>query len=410
MRSENFSNLRPDKEQEPYLTFFMKVIPLLEIMLAGIGLYYLGFAEGGMFGWAKLIILLAAAYAVAYAILRMGIERGVPLVAAKSRLAGPLSGLSIAFVGVCFFLVTAPGLTISPVEEARLTAHLEQVGHYADARVSVADQAAELVPIMQGLAEDLSARTEQESGSGFGPIAEAWDSLRGRADGLATQMTVSLGIREELLNGIQNQRLAMETMLADESTSIWDRRAALRTQQARLMSLLAELDKAVPVSVVRSYVSELEGGVLVPNRQDANAKINRTLSGYSETLMTALAEQRGVSATPPAFPSKTGALDTFAYIGKFAPVFLFAFLVDMVFPLALWSYVLMTMIAHSPQVWKKPRKLNDLDRLTGMRAISARQMRDLIDDDDDDDLNGPDGVRHEAPPRSVHRATIKSRR
>ncbi|WP_371157019.1 hypothetical protein [Jannaschia sp. 2305UL9-9] len=404
---ENYLTLRPDKEREPYLTLFMKLIPLLEILLAGFGLYFLGFAEGGILGWAKLIVLLAAAYAVAYAILRMAIERGVPLVAAKSRIAGPMSGLSIAFVGACFFLVTAPGLTIFQVEESRLTAHLEQIGNYADVRVSIADQAVELVPIMQAVAEDLAARTEQESETGVGPIALAWDSLTSRAEGLSSQMTVSLGVRGDLLDRIHAQRMAMETTLADESVSIWDRRAVLRMQQARLMSLLAELDQAVPVSVVRSYASELEGGVLVPDREDANARINRTLAGYADTLMSALVEQRSLSATPPAFPSRTGALDTFAYAGKFAPVFLFAFLVDMVFPLALWAYVLMTMIAHSPQVWAKPRTLTDLDRLTGMRPMSARQMRELTDDDDD--LTESTPVRDVAPPRAPMRPNGKAR-
>lgn len=402
-------NMRPDKEREPYITLFIKLIPFLEILLAGFGLYFLNFAEGGLLGWAKLIVLLAAAYAVAYAILRMGIERGVPLVAQKSRLAGPLSGLSIAFVGVCFFLVTAPGLTIFQVEESRLTAHLEQVGYYADARVSVADQAVELVPIMQSVTEDLFAREEQEGATGYGPIAQAWESLHGRANGLTTQITASLGVRGELLGQIQAQRMSMETTLADESTGIWDRRAALRTQQARLMSLLAELDKAVPVSVVRSYASELDAGVLVPNREDASSKINRTLAGYADTLMSALAEQRGLSATPPAFPSRTGALDTFAYAGKFAPVFLFAFLVDMIFPLALWAYVLMTMIAHSPQVWEKPRKPTDLDRLTGMRPMSTRQMRELTDDDDDD-LSGPYPVHEVGPSRAPMRPNGKARK
>jgi hypothetical protein len=61
----------------------------------------------------------------------------------------------------------------------------------------------------------------------------------------------------------------------------------------------------------------------------------------------------------------------------------------MVFPLALWAYVLMTMIAHSPQVWEKPRKITDLDRLTGMRPMSARRMRELTQDDDEDGLDEP---------------------
>ena len=377
----SFDGVRRDKEREPYLTFFLKFVPLLEILLAGVGLYLMGFAEGGFVGWAKLIVFCAAAYAVAYAIYRMAIEKGVPLVAAKSKLAGPLSGLSVFLVGAAFFAVTAPGLTISPVEEMRLSAHLEVLGTYVDERVRVADQVAELVSSMQAMADDLGARTAQEVASGFGPIAETLNSLHGRAAGLATQMSASITLRQELIGRIQAQRLAMEQTLADEGVSIWARRADLRSQQARLMSLLSQLDQAVPVSIVASYASELQGGVLIPNRPDANAAINRTLSGYSDTLSAALAGRDGSTSESPAFPSKTGAMDTFQYAGKYAPVFMFAWLVDMAFPLTLWAYVLMTVIAHSPQVWAKPRRNSDFDDLTGLRPINLTGFQDVKNGD-----------------------------
>jgi hypothetical protein len=376
-KPENFGGVRRDLDRQPYLTVLLKVVPLFEIGLAGFGLYLMGFAEGGFVGWAKLIVFCLAAYAVAYAIYRMAIEKGVPLVAAKSKLAGPLSGLSVFLVGAAFFAVTAPGLTISPVEEMRLSAHLEGLGSYVDGRLRVADQAAELVPSMKAMADDLSARTAQEGASGFGPIAEALNSLHGRAAGLATQMSASITLRQGLIEQIQAQRLAMEQTLADESVSIWVRRAELRSQQARLMSLLSELDQAVPVSIVVSYASELQGGVLIPNRPDANAAINRTLNGYADTLTSALAGHDGAITEPPAFPSKTGAMDTFQYAGKFAPVFMFAWLVDMAFPLSLWAYVLMTVVAHSPQVWAKPRRNSDFDDLTGLRPISLAKFQEV---------------------------------
>jgi len=374
---ESLGGVRRDMDRQPYLTVLLKVVPFFEIVLAGVGLYLMGFAEGGFVGWAKLIVFCMAAYAVAYAIYRMAIEKGVPLVAAKSKLAGPLSGLSVVLVGAAFFAVTAPGLTISPVEEMRLSAHLEGLGSYVDGRLRVANQAAELVPSMQAMADDLSARTAQEGASGFGPIAETLSSLHGRAAGLATQMSASITLRQGLMGQIQAQRLAMEQTLADESVSIWVRRAALRSQQARLMSLLSELDQAVPLSIVASYASELQGGVLIPNRPDANAAINRTLSGYADTLTSALAGHDGSIAEPPAFPSKTGAMDTFQYAGKFAPIFMFAWLVDMAFPLSLWAYVLMTVVAHSPQVWAKPRRNSDFDDLTGLRPISLAKFQEV---------------------------------
>lgn len=380
------SDPMPDKEREPYLALFLKLIPFLEIILAGAGLYYLGFAEGGAIGWIKLIVFCVAAYAVSYAIYRMAIEKSVPLVAAGSKLAAPLGGLTVALVGASFFMVTAPGLTISQVEEMRLAAHLETLGSYSDGRVAIADQTAELVPIMQAMAQDLHARTEQESDTGRGPITRSLESLFGRANGLSTQMTVSLGVRQEVLDRISELRNVMETTLTDERVSIWVRRASLRALHAQMLSLLAELDKAVPVSMVRSYASELQSGVLIPNRGDASAKINRTLSGYSGTLMAALAEQNGVAGDAPTFPSKAGALDTFQFVGKFAPVFLFTFIVDMAFPLTLWLYVLMTVKVHTPPTPPKPRQRSDFDDLTDLRAIDLRRLRN-----EDDASGSPSG-------------------
>ena len=138
-RSNNASAPKHKSEQEPYQARSLKVIPFLEVTLAGAGMYHLGFADGGAIGWVKLIVFCIAAYVVSYVIYRMAIEKGVLLVAAGSKLAAPLSGLTVALVGAAFFMVTAPGLTISPVEEARQAMHLEAFGSYIDGRVAVAD-------------------------------------------------------------------------------------------------------------------------------------------------------------------------------------------------------------------------------------------------------------------------------
>jgi hypothetical protein len=400
-QNTNARAANPQKEQEPYLALLLKLIPFFEVLLAGIGLYYLGFAEGGAIGWVKLIALCAAAYAVSYATFRMAIEKGVPLSANGVKLAAPLSGLTVALIGTAFFSVTSPGLTIAQVEDLRQSKYLEAMGSYSDGRVAVADQAAEMVPIMQSMAEDLDTRREQECRTGCGTIAQALEALFGRAEGLSTQMTVSLGVRQEVLDRIAALRESMQATLADETVSIWDRRARLRIQHSQILSLLTELDKAVPVSMVRSYASELQGGVLIPNREDANAIINHTLGGYANTLMTALAEQKGVAGDPPAFPSKTGSLDTFQYIGKFAPVFLFAFIVDFAFGLTLWAYTLMTVRVHTPPPPPKPRKRSDFDDLTELRSMDIRKLGN-------DDTSEPEG--DPTPNNPSHKSNRKPRR
>lgn len=395
----------PETQTEPYLTRSLRLIPFLETVLAAIGMYFLGFADGGVIGWVKLIVFCTAAYLVSYAIYRMAIEKGVPLAAAGSKIAAPLSGLSIAIVGAAFFMVTAPGLTISPVEEMRQAAHLEALGSYVDDRVAAANGAAELVPAVQAITGDLQARTDQETDTGRGPIARMLESLSGRGNGLAAQMTASLAVRQDVLGRIAGLRGAMEATLADETVNIWTRRSSLRAQQGQMLSLLSELDRAVPVSMMRSYASELRSGVLIPNREDASARINQTLSGYADSLTAALSEQTSVVGDPPVFPSRTGALDTFQYAGKFAPVFLFAFIVDFGFGLALWAYTLMTVRVHTPPAPKPPRPRSDFDDLTDLRAIDIARLRN--DDGLDSDTHSPP---IKPPHRPSNRPNGKARR
>lgn len=396
--------------QSNYLPIFLILIPLVEIGLFAIAGYHLGFATGGWMGIAKLSIISIGAFLVAYATYRMAIEKGALLYVKGAVVALVLSGGSVSIVGTTFFTATSAGLSMAPVQEAQLSEFVQEVGPYFDGRIAVADQAAEMAPIMQALAKDLSARTDQEGGTGTGPIFRTLNSLFGRADGLSQQITVSMAVRREVLERIAAIRAMMEETLADEDRNIWDRRSEMRRQYNLLLSQLGELDKAIPVSLVRSYAAELEGGVLIPNREDASARINHTLGGFAATLTEALAAQKGVAEDPPAFPAKVGALETFRYAGKNIPIILVAFIVDLLFPLALWGYAVMTLAQldkdTNPQRWaKKARAESDVDRVTRLRAMP-------IPEADDGTKQSPDTQADEplAPPRKPHRPISKSRR
>lgn len=368
-------------EQANYLPIFLILIPLIEILLFAIAGYHLGFANGGWMGIAKLAILTIGAFLVAYATYRMAIEKGALLYVKGAIFALVLSGGSVGIVGSTFFIATSAGLSMAPVQEAELGAFLQEVGPYVDGRIAVVDQAAELAPIMQALAEDLSARTTQEGETGPGPIYRTLNSLFGRADGLSQQITVSLAVRQDVLAQITALRSAMEATLADEDRTIWDRRAEMRRQYTQLLSALTQLDQAIPVSLVRSYAAELWGGVLIPNREAASARINRTLGGYAASLTEALAAQKGVAGDPPAFPAKIGALETFRYAGKNIPIILAAFLVDLLFPLALWGYAVMTLVQidkdRNPHRWAKTQRAeSDIDVITKRRPMQIPRARD----------------------------------
>jgi len=375
------SDSAPLSAQSNYLPIFLFFIPLVEISLFGIAGYYLGFADGGWLGVAKLVCLCIGAFLVAYATYRTAIEKGALLYVKGSVFALVLSGASVGIVGTMFFTATSAGLTISSVQEAELGDFVQKIGPYFDGRIAVTNQAAELAPVMQGLAEDLSARRDQEGATGSGPIHRALNSLFGRANGLSQQITVSMAVRQDVLDRILALRRAMEDTLADEDRNIWDRRAEMRRQYNELLSLLVELDKAIPVSLVRSYAAELQGGVLIPNREEANARINHTLGGLAATLSEALAEQKGVAGDPPAFSDRVGAMETFSYLGKNIPIVMAAFIVDLLFPLVLWGYAVITLAQvdrdANPQRWaKKQRMASDIDRVTALRAMPIPKSAD----------------------------------
>lgn len=396
--------------QPNYLPTFMILIPLVEILLFAIAGYHLGFADGGWLGFAKLAIISIGAYLVAYATYRTAIEKGALLYVKGSVFALVLSGGSVGIVGTTFFTATSAGLGMAPVQEAELGEFVQEIGPYFDGRIAVADQAAEMAPIMQALAKDLSARTDQEGGTGTGPIYRTLKSLFVRADGLSQQITVSMAVRQEVLDRIAASRAAIEETLTDEDRNIWERQTEMRRQYNQLLSQLGELDKAIPVSLVRSYAAELEGGVLIPNREDASARINHTLGGFSASLTEALAAQKGVAGDPPKFPAKVGALETFRYAGKNIPIILVAFIVDLLFPLALWGYAVITLAQidrdTNPQRWaKQARAVSDIDRVTRLRAMP-------IPSSDEWDGQDPtaDADDHLGQPRAPHRPDHKSRR
>lgn len=413
--SNNFPNLPPGQDQDEeaanYLPIFLIIIPLIEVALFAIAGYRLGLAAGGLIGWAKLSLLSGGAYLVAYAIYRMAIEKGTLLYIKGSVAALVLSGLSIGLVGSTFFTATSAGLMISKFEEANLSEFVQDVGPYFDGRIAVAQQSAELAPILHAMSQNLSSQMDTEGDSGIGPIFRALEGLFNRTDGLLQQITVSLAVQQEVLERIAALRRAMEDTLADEGRNIWNRRADLRRQYSQMQSLLVELDKAIPVSLVHSFSAELGGGVLIPNREDATARINHNLNGFAANLTEALAVQKGVAGDPPAFPDKAGALGTFKHAGRNLPIVMVAFIVDILFPVALWGFATLTMVhidrEQNPDRWaKKRRAARDVDTITRMPPRSIPRPED-----------GPDQGDEELPPssprpphRKPQRPSNKSRR
>lgn len=394
-----------------YLSAFLIIIPLIEIFLFAVACHYLGLGEGGWFGIAKLTLLCIGAFCVSYAIYRMAVEKGALLYVKGSLLALVFSVMSIGVVSGSYFITTSAGWMISKVEESNLGQFVQQVGTYSDTRVAAADRAAELAPVMDAMTQDLSARTDSEGATGPGPIFRALNGLLQRTGGLSQRINESLALRQNVLAQIAETRRIMDETLADEGRNIWTRRAELRNHYSRLQRLWIELDAAVPANLVRSFAAELESGVLIPNRADANARIHHTLDGYAATLAEALGAQNKAAGEPPAFPEKTGVLETFKHAGRYLPVVMTAFIVDVLFIFALLFYAVLTLkfadIDDNPDRWaKKKRRVSPFDIIADMLPRSIPVPHHEREPTRPDQEGGPPAT----PPKSPKHTNKQSRR
>lgn len=347
MSNINTQDHLPDKEKDNYLKLGLKFIPALETALLLLALHQLGFSAGGIVGWVKLGIFGITAYAVSYLIYRMAIEKGATLNSVGYKTAGALSGVSVLLVGIAFFIATAAGLSIGSVEEARLSGYFKVQEVYVDARSVRAAGFAKLAPVITTIADDLESKAACEiktscvsgrGSGGYGPTSRMLQTLSDRARGIADTVKAGMIKRRKVQQKLAALQANMSETLADEGTNIWERRAELRKRHVQLNRLLNRLDEAVPASLITSYARELRSGISIPKRAEVSKTINRILNGYAGSIEAAFAGIKRNNVTRANFPSRTGAMDTFAYAANYAPVFLLAFLIDVTFPIALWAY------------------------------------------------------------------------
>ena len=284
---------------------------------------------------------------------RLAIERGAPLAVKGFKSAAVISVVSILLVGVGLWSGTFPGLSIASVEERRLQAWVTEKIRFVEIQGAAASKSAGLVPVISSISADLSVKAECEKKTscvsgrgrgGYGAVARALENLSARAKAIATQAQAGLKQRDVLLAQLAGLTARMQDMLADESKSIWDRRAGLRKIDAQVGQTLQNLGSAVPASMLSAYARELKTGIAVPGNDAAAAAINRLLSGYASSL-EAVSENTGVSgAIDPSFPPRTGAYETFGYIGQYAPLALLTLAIELVFPIVLWGYTVLTLL------------------------------------------------------------------
>ena len=366
----------PKKQRVPYLTRVLFVAPLLSALMLVMGLINLVGASDWI-DWAKIIVIALAAFVISYAVYRLAVEKGAPLAARGITSAGVISVLSIVIVAIGLWMGTFPGLALPGVEERRLQEYVVAKSEFAQEQSSIASSAARLVPLVTSISADLSQKVECEiasscvSGSGtggYGPTARVLENLAARARAVADEASAGLADRDALLDDLAVLTRAMQELLVDESLSIWERRTELRQLDAQIGEVLERLEGVVPAALVVAYAAELRAGIELPNSTSTANAINRYLAGYADSLEAVLGNLSYEDAANPAFPTRSGAWETFAYIGQYAPIALLTFAIELVFLLALWAFTLLTLLwerfRDDPEGDRQDEEQTEFDRLT----------------------------------------------
>lgn len=92
------------------------------------------------------------------------------------------------------------------------------------------------------------------------------------------------------------------------------------------------------MALLMAYAGELEAGVSVPGRAEAQGRLNAILERHGQALSAVIGSIEGAEQAAPSFPPRTGVSDTFGYFGHFLPVAAITAVVELIFPLVLWAY------------------------------------------------------------------------
>ena len=367
----------PDKPRQPYLNTVMFLAPLLSALMLGMGIVNMIGADGGLIDILKIVVITIAAFVISYAVYRLAIEKGAPLASRGMTSAGIISVVSILLVGGGLWSGTFPGLAMNGVEERRLQEFISANARYVEERSLYTSRAVRAVPVIASISADLASKQECEtvsscvSGSGnggYGQVARAMENLAARAQVITQEALAGLRQHDALLEELSGLSARQQNILADETTSIWVRRSALRQINTQVGQVLNRLEEAVPVAMLMAYADELRTGIEIPGNAAVTATINGFLNGYAANLETVLDGIGNSQAESPVFPPRSGAIETLSYIGQYAPIAILTFAIELIFPLALWAYTLLTLIweryRDDPENTPRVSDPSDFERLT----------------------------------------------
>jgi len=336
----------PDKPGIPLMDRILPLLAMISILLVCLAMPNLFRAES-IWDYGKCLLIGLSAGLVSYGINRLAIDRGTIQAAIGTPGATSLSLSTILFVGFGLFGVTFAGLTLPQTDQLRIQAFARvQAAHVTSAN-DIAQQSARIIPAIQAVTDDLTAKEACEiatscvsgaSATGVGSVSRAISSEVQRARVILDQVRSGADAMRASQDRLTQLNGQFQQIAADDSLSVAARRAEAQNIAQELQQARATLVEATPVALVEAYAQSLKQGVSIPNRPTASANLSNILRQHGLALEAVTASANGTVGPSPTFPASAGVSDTFAHILHFLPIALIIAVIEMVFPVTLWLY------------------------------------------------------------------------
>lgn len=356
--------------------------------------------------YAKAGLLAVGGTAVAYGVNKLAVDKGAPLAVIGYAGAGLASLLSSTIVGGGLFAATYAGLTKNDVEDLRLNNHGSAVVEYVSTQTAYSDQTARVLPAVNAVVSDLGQKATCEYQSsclsgrgngGQGPVFRALQEQLGLAQSVAGQLEAGDDDRTRSVAKLSALLGEYQKLLGDQDLSADKRRMALQAIDAEIRQTASHLKEAIPTTFVSSYASKLSAGADIEGRLAASRTLSSILNGHGNSIAGVLASVPDVPEALPPFPQKAGVSDTFAYIGHFIPIAVLAFVVEFIFPVAMWLYAYWTLS------WKMHRR----EPASPRAYLNEDPFHGLLDDEPGFSRDGISHEQEDLPERPVSRSTVE---
>ena len=344
----------PKRDAVPFALMATSSLAVASGLMLGFAVPHL-IGGGGVINLIKSGLMAGAGALVAYGVNRLAVEKGAPQAAIGMMGAKLVSVASILFVGGGLFTATYAGFTIQQVKELRLREFGAEVASFVDYRARKAVESSRAVPVVQTIVDDLAIKELCEkqssclSGSshvGAGPVTRLLAEKRGRAETIVQQVSDGDAVRRSSIEQLNKLIAGYQDILNDPELDGAERQKRLQLNISKTGQALSALDEAVPTALLLAYANELQSPVSIAGNRDISRKVSALLSGYADSLNTALHSKPADDRDPPRSPGMTGVSDTFSYLGHFLPIAAIVAVVELCFPLSLWLYTYFSYAAH----------------------------------------------------------------